>query len=331
MHTMLFYKNPAVLNTETHRNLRIQRMRQPSFGFAAETNSVFLAGIELPLAAMHYPIVFSHLPNGKFVLMALLGQIEYENQELKPAQVAQRLEQLRRELPIESEFERISQAYFDLRFEDALERPAGFDIRGALLEARREVGADFAYWPNYKIVVLIYNPENFRALRAKRPEWVAGEYDGKMRVRLPEGQQDVDAVKEILYHEYTHALVHDLTNGRCGRWFDEGLATYEGKRYGPKDLDQLRSAAAQDRLISWDQLDQQFSFDLPGEAVALAYQQSYSLVRYLVERYGFWRIRRVLKAVTADHPTLETLKAELHVSQSSLERGWREWLGDRLR
>ena len=84
MHTMLFYKNPAVLNTETHRNLRIQRMRQPSFGFAAETNSVFLAGIELPLAAMHYPIVFSHLPNGKFVLMALLGLRDRENLFVSP-------------------------------------------------------------------------------------------------------------------------------------------------------------------------------------------------------------------------------------------------------
>ncbi len=276
----------------------------------------------------------------------LLGQIEYESQELKAAQAAweqalelnpsldtipQRLEQLRAELPIESEFERISQAYFDLRFEDALERPVGFDIRAALLEARREIGADFAYWPRYKIVVLIYSPESFRALRVKRPEWVSGEYDGKMRVRLPEGEQDIKAVKEILFHEYTHALVHDLTGGQCPRWFDEGLATYEGKRYGPKEFELLSTASAGDQLIPWDQLDQQFSFELSAEAVGLAYQQAYSIVSYLVERHGFWRIRRLLKAVSERRPMLDVLAAEFQISPARLERSWREWLPNQLK
>ena len=91
---------------------------------------------------------------------ALVGDIEYDNQQLVKAraawqkaveldpqlsQLTERLERLSQELPVESKFERLSQAYFDLRYEEHLERPVGFDIRDALLQARREVGSDFAY------------------------------------------------------------------------------------------------------------------------------------------------------------------------------------------
>ena len=149
---------------------------------------------------------------------ALIGQIEYEDQRLKEARVAWqqaveldpnltelagKLAQLNEELLVGSEFQRISQASFDLRYEERLERPVGFDVRDALLEARRMVGGDFAYWPKYRIVVLIYSAESFRKLWQETPEWVAGQYDGKIRLPLPNGHLDAAMVKQILFHEYT--------------------------------------------------------------------------------------------------------------------------------
>src|SRR3989338_2793172 len=124
----------------------------------------------------------------------MLGEIEYGRQQLKEAKVAWdhalaldptntvlagRLAQLTDELPVESKFDKLSQAYFDLLYEDAFERPAGFDIRDVLLQARRDVGSDFAYWPKYKIVVLIYSNERFRALRQEPPERIGGVDGGE--------------------------------------------------------------------------------------------------------------------------------------------------------
>ena len=276
---------------------------------------------------------------------ALLGEIYYSRQQLKEAKAAWeravaldpslqevqgRLAQVSEELPVESKFERLSQAYFDLRYEEQLRRPVGFDIRDALLSARRRVGGDFAYWPKYKLVVLIYSAEQFRALRQETPEWVAGQFDGKIRVPLPGAQMNTAMVTQILFHEYTHALIHDLAKGRCPSWLNEGLAEYEGRSQLRGAVPRLAKAAQENRLVPWLELSDHISTALPAEDVGLAYEESYSAVAYLVERFSFWRIRRVLKAIGDGQPWDTVLATELRTKVPRLESQWRQWLPEFL-
>ena len=277
---------------------------------------------------------------------ALLGEIEYGRQRLKEAKAAwqraveldpgqdalkKRLEQVTEELPVESKFERLSQASFDLRYEEGLERPIGFDIRDALLEARRQAGSDFAYWPKQKLVVLIYSAENFRKLREETPEWMGGQFDGKIRVPLPSAGLEPAVVRQILFHEYTHALIHDLAGGQCPLWFNEGLAEYEGRTQFPGSLARLRQARDEERLIPWPELSARFSPSLSGEEVALAYEQSYSIVAYLTSRYGFWKFKRLLKAIGDGQVWEQAFAEEFRVKLPRLESQWREWLTEFLR
>ncbi len=275
----------------------------------------------------------------------LLGEMEYNQQRLKEAKaawqhaleldptqtdLAERLAQLSQELPVESKFERISQVYFDIRYEEGLERSVGFDLRDALLEARRLVGSDFAYWPRYKLVVLVYSPQQYRALQKELPDWVGGHFDGKIRVPLPGDSMGAATVKGILFHEYTHAVVRDLTKGRCPHWFDEGLAEYERMRAAPRQLEQLAEAFRDNRLVPWSQLEGQVSMKLSAEQAALGYQQSYSIIQYLVSRYGFWRLRRVLKVLDEGRTLEAALEQEFHLKLTRLETLWREWLPELL-
>ena len=84
----------------------------------------------------------------------LLGELEYQRQHLKEARAAweralkldpalmdaqQRLEQLKSESSVEGDFDKISQAYFDIRYAEGLTREAGLDIRDMLLKARRTI------------------------------------------------------------------------------------------------------------------------------------------------------------------------------------------------
>lgn len=272
---------------------------------------------------------------------ALRGQIEYDRQKLKEAkaawqravaldpaqpQLAERLAQVTQELPVESTFEHVSQASFDIRYEEQDHGPDGFDIRQMLLEARRSVGSDFAHWPQRKIIVLIYSAESFRALRQETPEWVGGQFDGKIRVPLPGAQADLATVKQILFHEYTHAVIQDIANGTCPLWLNEGLAEYEGRTQLPGAVKRLQTALSAQRLIPWMSLSDRFSAAHPAEDVALAYEQSYSLVAYLVQRYGFWRIRRILTAVAEGRPWEAVLAEELHMKLPKIEAAWRAWL-----
>ena len=274
---------------------------------------------------------------------ALLGEIQYQRQQLKDAKaaweravaldpsltaVAARLEQVDRELPVESTFERLSQAYFDVRYDEELQRPAGFDVRDALLRARREVGSDFAYWPKYKLIVLVYRPEQFHGLG--HPDWIAGKFDGKIRMPLPGAQMPPALVTQILFHEYTHALIHDLAKGRCPAWLNEGLAEYEGRSQLQGRVDRLAEAVAQDQLIPWQELSAAIGPDQPAERMALAYEQSYSLAAYLIDRYAFWRIRRILKALGEGQPWESVLASELRIKLPRLESYWRQSLPDFL-
>jgi len=276
---------------------------------------------------------------------ALKGEIEYGRQRLKEAKaawqrsaaldpsqtyLAERLQQVTEELPVESGFERLSQAYFDLRYEEGVERQTGFDIQDALVEARRTVGADFADWPKYRLVVLIYSAESFRKLREETPEWVAGQFDGKIRVPLPSAQLDPLAVKRIIFHEYTHALVSELSDGRCPTWLNEGLAEYEGWRHGTQRFEALRKAYQDNQLVPWVQLSDLFSAHQPVDQVRLGYEESHSIAAYLIERYGFWRIRKILNALRQERPWEEMLAEEFHIKLPRLQTSWREWLSTYL-
>ena len=271
----------------------------------------------------------------------LLGKIEYDRQRLKEAktaweralaldpsrtEIAAQLSQVTEELPVESAFERLSQSYFDLRYEEHLERPVGFDIRDALITARRQVGSDFAYWPKYKLVVLIYSPEKFRQLREETPEWLGGQFDGKIRVPLPSEQFDQAMVRNILFHEYTHALIHDLTKGRCPVWLNEGLAEYEGRTQASRPLHRLAQAYGAQQLIPWMELSDHISPALAAEEVGLAYEQSYTIVAYLVNRYGFWRVRKLLQAIAGGQPWEDAVAEGFRRKLPRLEADWKDSL-----
>lgn len=276
---------------------------------------------------------------------AMLGEIEYDSQRLSEAKaaweramaldptipdLAQRLSQVTEELPLESEFERLTQAFFDLRFEEQLQRPVGFDIRDALLLARREVGQDFAYWPKYKIVVLVYSAESFKKLRAEVPEWVAGQFDGKIRVPLPDKNMAPEMVRRIVFHEYTHALIHDLSRGRCPVWFNEGLAEYEGNRQLTQPFKNLARAFANDQIVPWNEMNRSFDPSQPADTVTLGYQQAHSIVQYLIERHGLWRIRRILKTLGEGKSLEEIISKELHTKPDRLITDWKRWLSENL-
>jgi len=67
----LFYKKLVPLDRDQHRNLYIKA--ESGFSFARGTNSVFVAAVEFPQAALEYPVVFASIPSGDILPLALLG------------------------------------------------------------------------------------------------------------------------------------------------------------------------------------------------------------------------------------------------------------------
>ena len=76
MPSLLFYEKPVIVNRDAHKSTKIGSV--DSYGFAANTNSVALTGIEFAEACKEYAVVFAK-SGEKMLPVALLGMRDNEN------------------------------------------------------------------------------------------------------------------------------------------------------------------------------------------------------------------------------------------------------------
>ena len=242
------------------------------------------------------------------------------------AGLEERIERLEREAAVEGEFERQDYGAFDIRYDGDLK---DFDLkalRESLSDAYYTVGGLLGYYPTRRIVVLVYSPEDFARIRSM-PDWVAGFYDGKIRVPATKDMKDT-AVRRLIRHEYTHAVVSDLSKDGCAVWLNEGLAKYmeyyglKGDNDAPGAL--LKKQFRAGKLIPFAELQGQFVKIKGRNKVSLAYEQAYSIVGYIVDAYGMWKIKRMLARYADGEDTTTVLGREFHQTPARFEK---EWLG----
>lgn len=201
---------------------------------------------------------------------------------------------VRNEWRLEQKMDREVRGHFQLSFVD---RGQTATIATAILEtleeAYVELGSELAYYPDVRVPVLIYSRRDFSVV-TNSPDWAGAVYDGKIRLPIGGLPQMNDQLEAVLYHEYAHVLVHFLTNRNVPVWLNEGLAELAGRRKFSPPLTQLQKAVEHNRLIDWDELAKPFT-GFPEDKALLAYEQSYSLVRFLVESFGWHKISELLE------------------------------------
>jgi len=114
-------------------------------------------------------------------------------------------------------------------------------------------------------------------------------------ILIPVRSDNLEWAKRTLAHEITHLLVREATFGPFGdipTWLNEGLAQYAEGEMEEYHREVLDRAIKDDELISVRSLSSSFPAD-PSQA-SLAYAQSSSLVSYLVETYGWAKMRELL-------------------------------------
>jgi hypothetical protein len=148
---------------------------------------------------------------------------------------------------------------------------------------------DIGTYPERPIKIYIYaSTSDLRGAMIFPREWTGGvaftEFS-TIAIGIPPGQ--LDWGRRALVHELAHLVVHQATFSPYGRlplWLDEGLATYSEGELDPVLRSYLDRAILEDKLISVRSLCSPFSAE--PEKARLSYAQSYSLVKYLLDRYG---------------------------------------------
>jgi hypothetical protein len=166
------------------------------------------------------------------------------------------------------------------------------ELRGAVLFQQEWTGA-LAY-TTYNIVLTAVNTSNI--------EWAKG----------------------ALPHEITHLMVREAIFGPFGNiplWLNEGLAKYSE---GPMTDDYkqiLNTAIANNTLITIQSLSS--SFPTASSGAYLAYAESNSIVSYLINTYGWEKMRNLLSIFKEGSTNDKALQSVYSLDVNGLDVAWR--------
>lgn len=119
-----------------------------------------------------------------------------------------------------------------------------------------------------------------------------------------------------------------MTRNNIPTWLNEGLAEVEGQKEFSHPAPLLSRAVKEGRLIPLATLSGSFA-SMAGSEAGLAYQQSYSLVSFMVSRYGWHAVQEILKRL-GERATIDVAVAQ-GLADWSLDLGgvikeWRQTL-----
>lgn len=261
---------------------------------------------ELPAALMHRGRV-------SYDTGDLLGALTLWRRalELEPgnAVVKNLVQKVERELPVESRMDRGYSSMFDISFDAELPSGLSAEVLDALESAYAQIGGDFERFPTRRVPVLLYTKKDFTSVTAG-PDWSGGLYDGKIRLPLGNVTKMTQPLRAVLFHEYTHVLIADIAGRGVPTWLNEGLAEYEGRSQFNYPDKELERAGKDGKLLGLATVTGPFLGMGSGEA-ALAYQQSHSMVKFLLSNYGWQPVREILKSLCEKVPADQAFKKAL--------------------
>ena len=133
--------------------------------------------------------------------------------------------------------------------------------------------------------------------------------------------------KKATIHELTHLVIHQMTfNPYSGlpNWLDEGLAMYAEGMLGTRFTTSLKKAIAEDSLFSVRSLSSPFS--AYARESYLSYAQSYSLVEFLITRYGQGKMLELLTTFGEGSSYDGALEKVYDFDMDGLDTLWRDYI-----
>ncbi|MEK7851122.1 MAG: peptidase MA family metallohydrolase [Deltaproteobacteria bacterium] len=234
------------------------------------------------------------------------------------------LEKAQREAKAEEGFAKDDTYHFTVQYDAEKDEALGGIVLDILEEAYSDINLDLAHYPEGNTVVILYAKKAFKEATMS-PDWSGGLYDGKIRLPIG-GIKDINPeLKAVLYHEYTHVVVRSMAKGKkVPTWLNEGIAEYEGARFVVRPMKELSRAVAEGKLISIKSLEGDFS-DLSSKESSLAYLQSSSIVKYIIDKFGLHAVRSMLENIGSGEKTGDAVNKALEVYGLDYDSLVAEW------
>lgn len=238
--------------------------------------------------------------------------------------IKEKLEKLGKEQKVVKNLATYNEEHFVIKYHRQQDKDRGFELRELLRNTYKKISADFGFYFNRQVVVLLYDEKDFKELSGL-PHWATGVYDGKVRMPINrEGYTDQD-LRALTMHEVTHAFVAGMSAESAPAWINEGLAQFEENKVKPIDMIVFESAVKTNTLMPLLELMQPDATTKINDALLanLFYQQSFHLTSYLVNRYGMFLVKQMLQEYGKGKDSEQVIQEKLRISSERLEREWK--------
>jgi tetratricopeptide (TPR) repeat protein len=199
------------------------------------------------------------------------------------------LDRWRREQDLHDRMQNAVGSHFTVSFEGPAEAALAEQALESLDRAYWRIGQELGIYPSDPIRVVLYTTEQFRDI-TRSPTWVAGAYDGTIRVPMLGALGKPTELDRVLAHEFTHAVVRTLAARNVPTWLNEGLAA----ALESNDLEWANKLADKTRAVPLRALQSGFS-RFNGDQAVLAYAASARAVRRMLDEAGGFAVANLLR------------------------------------
>lgn len=216
--------------------------------------------------------------------------------------------QLRREL---AKFATLEEPPFLVRMDAREAKIYGKDVLTLLQRAKTHLGEKYGWTPQTPVIVEIFPKQNDFAVRTFGMPGVSGFlgvcFGTVITANSPASQRERPSNwQAVLWHEFCHVVTLELTRHRIPRWLSEGISVYEEHQADPSwgqpmNPDYRKRILAR-RLTPVRQLSGAFLQPETPQDLQFAYFESALVVDFLVRRFGFDALRRILDDLAAGVP-----------------------------
>jgi len=195
-----------------------------------------------------------------------------------------------------------------------------------------EVCADYEVYPAVKTIIQVFPTARTFAVRITGKPWVftVGACTGRViAMTSPRGGPRTSGpynYARVLRHEFTHTVTLAATENRIAHWYTEGLAvSQEGSPRSFDWCEMLADRARRDQLFTLESIDWGFIRPKCRDDRQAAYAQSEWMCEYLVERFGYDVLNRMLVGFREGATQEQIFVAQTGIGTAQFDSDFRQW------
>ena len=209
-------------------------------------------------------------------------------------------------------------------------------MEAMLEEAWDELVAKWDYEPEYPVLIEVFeNTQDFAVRSVGLPDIgpLVGICFGKVITLISPDTLSANW-QEIAWHEFSHVITLQMTGNRIPRWLSEGISVWEEREGRPywgrrQGLDLVR-AAQDNKYLPIAELNGAFTGARGNADLGFAYFQSYLVVDYIEQTYGFDKLRELVTQYALIKEDSERFREVFDVSLNEFDAGFRNWIDRRV-